>query len=298
MHPSPPGGTPLAEFDLNCELVRGLLSDQHPDLADLPLSRIDEGWDNALFRLGDRWAVRLPRRAAAANLICHEQIWLPELAVKLPLAIPVPWRVGTPARGYPWHWSVVPWLPGAPADQNEAATSQGQIWGKFLRSLHVPGPADAPLNPLRGVALRGRAGAMQERLQRLSSSTSLVTAEISHIWEAGLSASIDVCPTWLHGDLHPRNVLVQAGVISGVVDWGDITSGDCATDLASLWMLFADPEARKNALESYGVISEPTIQRAKAWAVLFGVILLETGLNDNPRNAVLGEKILRQIIER
>ena len=36
-----------------------------------------------------------------------------------------------------------------------------------------------------------------------------------------------------------------------------------------------------------------TLQRAKGWAVLFGVILLETGLHDNPRNAVIGERTLR-----
>jgi hypothetical protein len=38
------------------------------DLAGLPLADTAEGWDNHLFRLGDALAVRLPRRALAANL--------------------------------------------------------------------------------------------------------------------------------------------------------------------------------------------------------------------------------------
>ena len=56
-------GTPAAEWAIDAALVAGLLAEQHPDLADLPLREVDAGWDNALFRLGDDLAVRLPRRA-------------------------------------------------------------------------------------------------------------------------------------------------------------------------------------------------------------------------------------------
>src|SRR5690349_17446964 len=106
----PPIGTPVAEFAIDSAFVASLLTEQHPDLAHLPLREIDAGWDNAMFRLGDRLAVRLPRRTAAAPLIAHEQTWLPQLAPQLTLPIPAPYRVGVPARGYPWRWSVLPWL--------------------------------------------------------------------------------------------------------------------------------------------------------------------------------------------
>jgi aminoglycoside phosphotransferase (APT) family kinase protein len=104
-------------------------------------------------------------------------------------------------------------------------------------------------------------------------------------------------PTWLHGDLHSRNVLVEHGLISGIIDWGDITSGDCATDLASIWILFSHSQARHDALAAYGNVSEATVKRAKGWAVLFGVMLLDTGLIDNPRNAAIGECILRRAVQ-
>src|SRR5215216_4629259 len=94
-------GTPAAEFAIDSALVAGLLADQHPDLAPLPLHAIDAGWDNALFRLGDQLAVRLPRRAIAAPLIINEQTWLPRLSDQLTLPIPAPIRIGAPARGYP-----------------------------------------------------------------------------------------------------------------------------------------------------------------------------------------------------
>ncbi len=288
-------GTPVPEVTVDEELIRRLLAHQHPDLAALPLLPVEAGWDNAMFRLGDRLAVRLPIRAAAASLILHEQAWLPRFATRLPLPIPAPVRVGIPALGYPWHWSVIPWLPGQSADQHQPDASQASVLADFLRSIHTPAPPDAPANALRGVPLRQRAAAIQPRLDRLSRLTNWITPSVIQIWHDALDAPLDIAPTWLHGDLHPRNVLVDRGALSGVIDWGDITAGDRATDLASIWMLFADREAQRAALEHYGNVSESTIKRAKGWVVMWGAVLLETGLADNPRHARLGERILRQL---
>ncbi|HYF64005.1 MAG TPA: phosphotransferase, partial [Herpetosiphonaceae bacterium] len=108
-------GTPAADIAIDRELAAALVAGQYPDLADLPLSPGDEGWDNVLFRLGDSLAVRLPRRELGAELIVREQAWLPRLAERLSLPIPAPVRVGAPAGAYPWRWSIVPWLAGATA---------------------------------------------------------------------------------------------------------------------------------------------------------------------------------------
>jgi len=94
---------PAAEVSIDIPLVRALLLDQHPDLADLPLTQVDEGWDNAVFRLGDELAIRLPRRSATAALMENEQRWLPQLAPRLPLPVPAPVRLGRPgsSAGFP-----------------------------------------------------------------------------------------------------------------------------------------------------------------------------------------------------
>jgi aminoglycoside phosphotransferase (APT) family kinase protein len=291
----PPEGTPPAEFAIDAALVSGLIADQHPDLASLPLRPVDAGWDNAMYRLGDALAVRLPRRALGAQLIVHEQTWLPHLARRLTLPAPAPVRAGVPGRGYPWPWSIVPWLPGTSADLSEPDPSQAERFGAFLRSLHRPAPADAPHNPYRGVPLRDRAPMIESRMQRLSGRTTLLTPEILAIWRDALAAPVDAPRTWLHGDLHARNVLVEDGSISGVVDWGDITAGDGATDLASLWMLFDAPSARAAAWAAYGAVSSATRARARGWAVFFGVALLDTGLVDHPGHAAIGERTLRRV---
>jgi aminoglycoside phosphotransferase (APT) family kinase protein len=79
------------EIEITAELVRELLRDQHPDLADYPLRLGARGWDNQLWRLGDDLAVRLPWATESADaLLRKEHTWLPALAPRLPLPVPVP----------------------------------------------------------------------------------------------------------------------------------------------------------------------------------------------------------------
>ena len=53
--------------------------------------------------------------ALAAPLIEHEQRWLPILARRLPLPVPVPRWSGVAGEGFPWAWSVVAWFDGTTA---------------------------------------------------------------------------------------------------------------------------------------------------------------------------------------
>lgn len=290
-------GTPEAEVEIDADLARALLRAQHPDLADLPIEPADTGWDNVMFRLGDRYALRLPRRALAAALIEHEQRWLPRLADTLPIPVPAPIRVGRPGEGYPWPWSVLPWIEGVTADLDPPGADQAERLAAFLCALHADAPADAPANRFRSVPLQDRVDAVEPRLQRLEAKTDLITETVWRIWEDALAASVDTKRTWTHGDIHHRNVVVSGGVIRGIIDWGDIAAGDRATDLGAIWSLLPDPASRRRAMDACGDVSEATWRRAKGWAVLFGAILLDTGLVDHPAHAAIGETILRRVAE-
>jgi aminoglycoside phosphotransferase (APT) family kinase protein len=288
-------GTPTAEVDIDEQLVRTLLREQHADLAELPLELMDSGWDNVMFRLGHAYTVRLPRRLAAATLVLNEQAWLPIIALNLSLPIPSPVRVGLATHFYPWNWSVLPWLPGHAADEQPPCPNQAAVFGHFLRALHQLAPADAPLNEVRGCSLPDRAKGVSARIEQLKAGVGLAP-QIETAWQEGLNAPLSQKDCWLHGDLHARNVLVENGRISAIIDWGDITSGDVATDLAGIWALFEDADARRDALTAYGA-DAAEIVRARAWAVNFGTILLVTGLVDNPRHAAMGADTLRRVAE-
>jgi aminoglycoside phosphotransferase (APT) family kinase protein len=288
---------PAADIEIDETLVRSLLRGQHPDLAHLPLQSMDSGWDNAMFKLGDELAVRLPRRVACARLVEHEQQWLPQLAPLLPIAVPAPVRVGQPAGNYPARWSVVPWLHGRNADLSEPRPDQAERLAAFLCALHRPAPPDAPVNPYRGVPLRERAEQIVERIRRLERETTLLNTDVVRIYQDAIEAPVDVEPTWLHGDLHGGNLLVDDdGVITAVIDWGDMTRGDRATDLATLWMNLGDRKARENAMRACHGITEATWRRAKGWAVFYGVTLGTSGLAGDARHAVMARRTLERVV--
>lgn len=276
----PAQNTPSAEVEIDDALVRALLAEQLPDLAALPLARLAEGWDNVIYRLGDELTVRLPRRKMAAELVEHEQRWLPDLAPRLPLAIPAPVGIGRPGLGFPWSWSVCPWLPGSvaqqvpPDDPCAAATSLGQ----FLAALHQPAPPDAPENPFRGVPLAARDTTMHERVAELGDAID-GRAVLERWAELLATPPWSGPPLWLHGDLHPANVLVHRGRLSAVIDFGDITGGDRACDLSIAWMLFP-PAARATFRAAAGAVDDDTWARARGWALTLAVTYIAASAND------------------
>ena len=279
---------PAADVDISADLVRRLLVSQHPDLGRLPVEFLANGWDNALFRLGTELVIRMPRRQLGATIIEHEQRWLPSLAPRLPLPIPYPERTGHSALGYPYSWSVVPYIPGTPAADEEPgdldSAAVAAAVGGFLGALHVPAPPDAPANPFRGVPLAARAPNFAANLGLLDGAVDRDLALRS--WESALAApGYDGPPRWLHGDLHPANILVLDGQVSGVIDFGDITSGDPATDLAVAWMLLppAWHGAFRAAYEAAGGLAGDALwQRARGWALNFALVFLAHSA-DNPQ---------------
>jgi aminoglycoside phosphotransferase (APT) family kinase protein len=290
-------GTPAAEIGIDVRQARQLLAAQHPDLAGRSIVPIASGWDNQLLRLGDSLALRFPRRQLAAQLILNEQRWLPHLKERLPLAIPSPVRIGVPQFEYPWAWSVTPWIEGETADLAPPDSDQGERLAAFFEALHQPAPADAPYNPYRSVPLSERAESFAGRLAKLDGKTDILDRRVHALWSDALAAAIDTAPTWIHGDLHPRNVLVDNGCLTGVIDWGDLACGDRACDLAAVWMLLPQLESRRRAIAACRVVSDTTWRRARGWALLFAVILLSAGLVDDARMTAIAERTIARLWE-
>jgi len=286
---------PPAETEITVELVRSLLADQRPDLADREVVLAASGWDNLSFRLGTDLAARFPRRSLAAGLIVNEAHWLPILADRLPLPVPTPFFLGRPGRGYPWRWSIVPWLAGRPAagvDTLDLAACASALGG-FLRALHVAVPPHAPENPYRGGPLRQRRDATVERIDRLAALIDPDAAK--RRWgQACAAPEHEGPPLWIHGDLHPNNLLVSEGRITAVIDFGDLTGGDPATDLAVAWMLFPS-ELRPLFVDAYGGADEATWERGAGWALSLATAYLAFSA-DNPVMGEVGKVTLERVL--
>ncbi|MFI7131440.1 aminoglycoside phosphotransferase family protein [Nonomuraea sp. NPDC050153] len=298
------------EIEITAELVRELLRDQHPDLADHPLRLGARGWDNQLWRLGDDLAVRLPWATQIADgLLRKEYAWLPALAPYLPLRVPVPQRLGEPSGRFPRPWIVTTWVPGTPADHAPAtrAAEAADALAGFLTALHRPAPDTAPAGGHgRGRPLAGRA---EHFGKLLASATGLGLISdpdaVRSVWEDALAAPDWAGPAlWLHGDLHPANVVTADGTFCGVIDFGDLCSGDPACDLAAAWVLLPDGAADRFHDAYEPAPDAATLRPARGWAVLLalsGILIGDAGIHGRPGGKPTwgppGHAALRRLLE-
>ncbi|MGV9765052.1 aminoglycoside phosphotransferase family protein [Micromonospora tulbaghiae] len=279
-----------AEVEITAELVADLVRDQHPDLADRPVRLGARGWDNQLWRLGDDLAVRLPWATASADaLLRKEYAWLPGLAPRLPLPVPVPQRLSEPSERFPRPWLITTWVAGTPADRapvTRAADSATSL-ATFLTALHQPARSGAPAGRDRGGPLAdltgGFAKALTSAIERgLIDDPDAVRA----IWHDAVTAPQWTGPAlWLHADLHPANVLTGGGAICGVIDFGDLCTGDPAYDLAAVWLLLPEGSTDHFYAAYQPAADTATMRRARGWAIaraLGGILIGDAGVHGRP----------------
>jgi aminoglycoside phosphotransferase (APT) family kinase protein len=259
------------EVDTDRSLVGRLLAAQFPAWAALPIEHVpSSGTDNALYRLGDDMVVRLPRRKRPMEALAKELLWLPRLAPHLPLAVPVPLADGMPAQGYPFEWSVYRWLSGDDATIGRV-TDCGEFaidLAEFIAALHridpTGGPPPGEHNVFRGEPLARRDAATRSAI--VSFGDSIAVDAVSSVWDSALRApDWEHAPVWIHGDLDSRNLLVEHGRLSAVIDWGCLGIGDPACDVMVAWkVLSADARGLFRARLS---VDDSTWTRARGWAL-------------------------------
>jgi aminoglycoside phosphotransferase (APT) family kinase protein len=294
------------EVDTDPALVRHLLAAQFPRWADLPIERVPSaGTDNALYRLGDDLVMRLPRVQGATEQAVKERAWLPRLAPRLPLAIPVPLALGEPGEGYPWRWSICPWLAGEDATIDSMGSSPHAAvdLAGFIATLRqidaTGGPPPGDHNFGRGAPLLSRDQAVRGALAALASlgdeADDLDLAAAKAAWEEALAAPVwSGTPTWIHGDLQPGNLLVHWGRLSAVIDFGALGVGDPACDLMVAWNLFTG-EARAAFRAGLGA-DDASWARGRGWALSMALIALPYYLNTNPTIVAASRHTITEVL--
>jgi len=91
-------------------------------------------------------SVRLPTAQEYALAVDKEHRWLPILARRVPLPIPVPLAKGEPDEGFAFHWSVNEWIDGDPAgiDTIGDLTGFAESLAAFLAALRHVDPTGGP----------------------------------------------------------------------------------------------------------------------------------------------------------
>ena len=280
-------------------LVRRMVAAQFPQWANLPVGPAVIGWDNRSFRLGEHMIVRLPSAADYSLQVEKEHRWLPKLAPLLPLPIPTPLAIGAPADGYPWKWSIYRWIEGdtaAPeriADLSNFAASLAHFLIALQRIDTTDGPRPGPHNFHRGGSLTTYDAETRRAIALLKDK--IDTKAATEVWEAALKTTWNRPPVWIHGDVSAGNLLVRAGRLSAVIDFGMLGVGDPACDLSIAWTLFSG-ESRE-AFRAMLPLDPGTWARGRAWT-LWKALIVTAGLTEtNAVEAARAWRVIDEVLE-
>jgi aminoglycoside phosphotransferase (APT) family kinase protein len=283
-------------LDVAIPLVSQLITSQFPQWAELPLRPVElAGSDNAMYRLGEDMVVRLPGAEWAFGQAEKEQRWLSQLAPHLPLAIPVPLGKGAPTEDFPHPWNVYRWLDGETATAERLADlnqATGEL-AEFVTALQSIDPADGPNDSEGSEPLAMRDS--ETRVAIAAMEGLYDTAVLYKAWDAAVQAPLwDKPPVWVHGDLHPGNLLAVDGKLSAVIDWGGVCVGDPAIDLMIAWTLLT-PETRE-IFRAALPTDDATWARGRGWGLTGGVLALAAYGKTHPTIAVAAGYQLDEVI--
>ncbi|WNF31495.1 aminoglycoside phosphotransferase family protein [Streptomyces sp. C11-1] len=273
-----------------------MIATQFPQWSELPLTLLDPaGSDHVIYRLGEELSVRLPRHPDAIGQARKEAEWLPRLAPHLPLAVPVPVKVGVPALGYPWPWAVTRWLDGevASVDTLAESTPTAVRLAEFLTALQHFEPETARAVGARD-DLTAEPLAARDRATRAAIARTADTFDaeaMTDLWNAARNAPPwDRAAVWYHGDFHTGNLLTADCRLSAVIDFGELGVGDPSRDLMIAFTLLS-ADSRGVFRTALGV-DDATWLRGRGWALATGLNAYTTYAASNRRVA---EQTTRQI---
>lgn len=263
-----------AEVVVDADLARELVIAQFPDLAPAVVEPLGEGWDNTAFLVGEQWVFRFPRREVALPMNARELRVLPAIHGRVPLAVPFPERIGAASPRFPWPFAGHRLVPGrsvgsAALDDAQRAAAAIPL-ARFVAALHG--------TPARDVEAMGLPGDVIGKMD-VASHRTRIRGTLEDLRDRGLLDDGAVrrigrvvddtppvasrAPVLVHGDLYARHVLVDdAGLPSGVIDWGDAHAGDPAVDLSVAHHLLP-PAAHAAFRDAYGGVDETTWARAR-----------------------------------
>ena len=169
----------------------------------------------------------------------------------------------------------------------------------------MPAPADAPRNPYRGVPLAERSASVAERLEALP--PDIDARAVADAWARALGPPrTRARRVWVHGDLHPGNLVVDRGRLTGIIDWGDLCAGDPATDLSVAWMVLgptARADLRSDVVDGLGRTGRRDGPgRRRAWArargnALAHAVAVLAHSADDPAMEQMGRRTLAAALE-
>lgn len=257
------------------------------------------GTAHALFRLGTDKVVRIPRDRAAAAHVAAQDAVLATFA-GLPLEVPRVLATAGPVANCPFAWSVLGWIEGQDAARAQVAdwTVTACALGEFVAAMRDcdtgAGAVSGPRSAYRGAGLVAVDGWMRGAITAIAD---LFDAKaMTAAWEVALAVPPwPGPPGWVHGDLHPANLIVRDGRLAAVIDFGLASLGDPACDLAPAWTFLPAPS--REAFRVAAGLDAAAWQRGRGWALYAGAIALAHYRETNPTLARMGRAAVAEVLD-
>ncbi len=285
---------------ISADAVRRLIAQEFPQFAGLPVRQLAAfGTDHLLFRVGGELLARLPANADAARNVVQQSSWLARFSA-LPLEVPQVVGVKPPSALWPNPWTLLGWIDGADAAMAEPANwaQAAETLGRFLAALRDCDPsggmASGRGNALRGAPLAALDPWMRQAIAAISGRYD--PARLTTLWDEALAAPAWTGrAVWVHGDLHAGNLVVRDGRLVAAIDFGLVSVGDPACDLAPAWTFL--PGAQRGVFRQAAGLDGAAWQRGKGWALYAGAIALAHHGTHNPLLATMGRKAISAVLD-
>jgi aminoglycoside phosphotransferase (APT) family kinase protein len=155
---------------------------------------------------------------------------------------------------------------------------------EFLVALQAidasDGPPAGPHNFHRGGALAVYDGEVRAAIDKLAAK--IDSAAVRDVWEAALASTWRGRGRWVHGDIAAGNLLVVAGALAAVIDFGQLGMGDPACDLAIAWTLFSG--SSRQVFRGALALDAETWARGRGWA-LWKALIVAAGITSAGNSA-------------
>jgi aminoglycoside phosphotransferase (APT) family kinase protein len=288
------------QLTVSVATVRELVAEQFPEWERLPITQVaSHGTVNALFRVGDWLAARLPLRpgdVASVRLgLESEADAARELHGRTRFATPEPVALGKPGASYPLPWSVQTWIPGTVASEADpgASVAFAHDLAEFIQGVRAIDTRTRTFSGSgRGGDLRAHDAWMETCFQR--SKRRLEVAPLRRLWRELRDLPRSASDVMTHGDLIPGNVLVSQGRLVGILDVGGLGPADPALDLVGAWhLLEAGP---RGVFRTDLECDDLEWARGKAWAFEQAMGAAWYYVESNPSMSQMGRRTLERIL--
>ncbi len=232
---------------IGIEECKELIRHNFPQITIQTAQPITRGWDSFVLDVNGELIFRFPMRDDVIVYLGREMRLLPSLEPTLSAPIPHFAYIGQGDASYPYTFVGYRKLQGRPLEDESITQEQlaalAPALARFLSELHhfpVAQAVQAGVEEHTPETWRTRYQERYEDLQRrvFHLLDEGLRKQSVQLWENFLDDRTGFAfqPALIHGDLGCEHIFCDPGrgVLTGVIDWGDVTVGDPALDFVGL----------------------------------------------------------------